>query len=101
MFTSAATATVIVVMDEIHYDFPAGRRSEPITPMNRARNILVLCMLFLACTALAKGGAAEYLRKPDTWFGGDDARRVAANILSWQSELGGWPKNQDTTAAPY
>jgi len=31
------------------------------------------------------------------WYAGDEARRIAANILSFQSELGAWPKNIDTT----
>jgi pectate lyase len=47
------------------------------------------------------GAPARYLHKPDIWFDGDDARRIAANILSYQTDLGGWPKNVDTTAAPY
>lgn len=31
----------------------------------------------------------------------EQAKRVAANILSFQSDLGGWPKNVDTTKNPY
>jgi len=42
-----------------------------------------------------------YLKKPDRWFAGDEARRIATNILSYQSDLGGWPKNLDTTGAPF
>ncbi len=49
----------------------------------------------------AAEGAGQYLRKPDSWFAGDEAKRIAANILSYQSELGGWPKNTDTTSMPY
>lgn len=52
-----------------------------------------------ACPAAAN--PAEYLGKPDSWFAGEEATRVAANILSYQSELGGWPKNVSTTAAAY
>jgi pectate lyase len=54
-----------------------------------------------ACTASAASGPLHYLKKPDAWFAGDEARRVAANILSYQSDLGGWPKNVDTTRAPF
>lgn len=43
----------------------------------------------------------DYLVKPDAWFATDEAKQVGANILSYQSELGGWPKNVDTTAGPY
>ncbi len=43
----------------------------------------------------------DYLDKPDAWFAEDQAKRVAANILSFQSDLGGWPKNKNTTENPY
>ncbi len=43
----------------------------------------------------------DYLKQPADWFATDEARQVAATILSWQSEPGGWPKNEDTTRSPY
>jgi PelA/Pel-15E family pectate lyase len=57
-------------------------------------------MLVCAGTTLAAPGAIDYLKKPAEWWAGDEARTIAANILSWQSDLGGWPKNVDTTQ-PY
>jgi PelA/Pel-15E family pectate lyase len=65
--------------------------------MRRASSLLVLVV---SSTAFA-GAPARYLHKPDAWFASDDGKRIAANILSHQSDLGGWPKNIDTTAAPY
>ncbi|MCX7049161.1 MAG: pectate lyase [Candidatus Sumerlaeota bacterium] len=68
------------------------------------KRISLAFMLFImaaAGDAFAKGGAARYLKKPEAWFAGDEAKRIAANILSWQSNLGGWPKNEDTVAQPY
>jgi PelA/Pel-15E family pectate lyase len=50
---------------------------------------------------LAKNGAEQYLKKPQAWFAGSEAEAIARNILSYQSDLGGWPKNIDTTAAPF
>jgi PelA/Pel-15E family pectate lyase len=50
--------------------------------------------------APAEGGPSPYLRKPAEWFSGAEARRVADAVLSHQSDLGGWPKNTDTTV-PY
>jgi pectate lyase len=38
-----------------------------------------------------------YLTKPDGWYEGDEGRRVTTEVLLWQSPLGGWPKNVDTT----
>lgn len=49
----------------------------------------------------AAADPGEYLEKPDAWFAGGEAKEIAANILSYQSELGGWPKNVSTTAGPY
>jgi PelA/Pel-15E family pectate lyase len=63
-----------------------------------------LTLAFLATFAgfaPAASGPQKYLNKPDDWFAGAEARRVAANILSYQADLGGWPKNIDTTRAPF
>jgi pectate lyase len=62
---------------------------------------LALALALSAGPAAAAGGPQKYLQKPDDWFAGAEARRVAANILSYQADQGGWPKNVDTTAAPY
>jgi len=43
----------------------------------------------------------DYLKKPDEWFGTPEAKNIAGNILSYQTELGGWPKNTDTTSARF
>ena len=64
------------------------------------------CLILLSAAAIfpilpAFADPREYLKKSDGWFLGDEARQVAANILSYQSELGGWPKNQNTTINPY
>ena len=48
-----------------------------------------------------KLGPAQYLGNPDSWFAGAEAGGLATNILSWQSDLGGWPKNVSTTETPY
>ena len=45
-------------------------------------------------------GVANYLDKPAAWYASQEGRRIAANVLSWQSDLGGWPKNVDTANAP-
>ncbi len=56
-------------------------------------------LLVLALTFAAQAGSApvHYLKKKADWFKGDEARQIAANILSWQTDDGGWPKNVDTT----
>jgi PelA/Pel-15E family pectate lyase len=51
--------------------------------------------------AMAAKGVRQYLKKRDDWFRSPEAKHDAANILSYQSELGGWPKNVDTTATAF
>jgi pectate lyase len=63
--------------------------------------LTLLVPLALVGPARPATGPTKYLKKPDDWFAGAEARRIAANILSYQSDLGGWPKNTDTTAAPF
>ncbi|HTQ39004.1 MAG TPA: pectate lyase [Pirellulales bacterium] len=46
-------------------------------------------------------GPVQYLNRSAEWFASDDAKKIAANILTYQADLGGWPKNIDTTAKPY
>lgn len=45
--------------------------------------------------------AGTLLKQPEEWFRSEEGRRTTANILSWQSPAGSWPKNQSTTHAPY
>jgi PelA/Pel-15E family pectate lyase len=44
---------------------------------------------------------ARYADRPDDWFRSDEAKGVTANVLSWQSAQGSWPKNNDTTRQPF
>jgi pectate lyase len=62
---------------------------------------LPLLLVGPASGARAASGPHRYLDRSDNWFRGEEAARIAANILSFQSDFGGWPKNLDTTAAPY
>ena len=65
---------------------------------NFQRSEALLFLLAVCSSASAAHGPRQYLGKPDSWFAGGDAKRIAANILEEQSSLGGWPKNIDTTA---
>jgi PelA/Pel-15E family pectate lyase len=38
--------------------------------------------------------------KPDEWFGGDEARRLAEAAISYQTPAGGWSKNVDYRRGP-
>ncbi len=71
---------------------------------NGWKQAICLVLITLAADhgrADAAEGAHKFLKRPDAWFAGEQARQVADNILSYQSDLGGWPKNVDTTAAKF
>lgn len=65
-----------------------------------SRFVFAIATLLLAAGS-AHGNPKDFLDRSDTWFSGEEAKRIASNILSFQSDLGGWPKNEDTTARPY
>jgi len=65
------------------------------------RGSVVLALLLAAGALAGQRGASGYLDRSDEWFKSPEARKVADNILTWQSDLGDWPKNEDTTAKPY
>ena len=69
--------------------------------IHRAGMILAIATALQSPAFAAGGGAAKWLKKPDAWFSSDEAKHIGANILSYQSDLGGWPKNTDTVDAPY
>jgi PelA/Pel-15E family pectate lyase len=62
-------------------------------------SIAVLCLIQTARAAYTS--ARQLLDKPIEWYRTDEAGKHAAAILSFQSPLGGFPKNIDTGAAPY
>ena len=43
----------------------------------------------------------NFAAKSDEWYRGEEGRRIAANILSFQSSEGSWPKNTNTTDSKY
>lgn len=70
--------------------------------VNRKETAICLLVLWvLVGPAWSAAGTRAYLDKPQSWFEGPEAQRIAANLLSWQSESGGWPKNTDVAAQPY
>lgn len=60
----------------------------------------ILLLLMLA-PASAYTSASKFLNQPPDWYASADARRMADNILTWQSRHGSWPKNTDTAGQPY
>jgi PelA/Pel-15E family pectate lyase len=63
--------------------------------------LLAVAAIGLGERVAAAPRVRDFLSKPETWFAGDEARRVAAAIVSHQSDAGGWPKNTDTVSRPH
>jgi PelA/Pel-15E family pectate lyase len=59
--------------------------------------IVVSILTASAPSVRAAQSVGRYLRQPDAWFAGGEARQIAAHVLANQSPLGGWPKNVNTT----
>ena len=64
-------------------------------------SITVITLLALSSSLHAARRTADLTRQPDSWFTSDEGRKVLDNLLSWQSEQGDWPKNEDTAATKY
>lgn len=65
------------------------------------RIILLLAGLSLTLSSPAAVDWRPYESKAAAWFESAEAIRIANNILSWQSEAGGWPKNVSTIDQPF
>ncbi len=63
--------------------------------------------VFVVVNAAINGASAAdgpwktYFQKSDEWYRSQEGRAVAANVLSYQSDQGSWPKNIDNTVQPY
>ena len=64
-------------------------------------SLLLLVLLALSPSLRADESARRFLNKPDSWFASEEAKKVAAIILSFQTDAGGWPKNTDTISKAY
>lgn len=63
------------------------------------RILNTLLVFFSVATSLHAASRAENLaKKPDEWFRSEAGEMALSAILSWQSEHGDWPKNQDTVS---
>jgi PelA/Pel-15E family pectate lyase len=63
--------------------------------------LLILALLVSGSLLAADDSARRFLKKPDSWFASEEAKKVAAIILSFQTDAGGWPKNTNTISKAY
>lgn len=58
-------------------------------------------LLAIGSTADGRPDWSRLLSAPPDWFRSAEGQRATANILSFQTVHGDWPKNVDTVAAPF
>lgn len=61
--------------------------------------VCVLCLLLLSSSDADV--PSRYAKQSTEWFQGAEGRRIADNVLTWQTPHGSWPKNRDTASEPF
>ncbi|RKU16549.1 pectate lyase [Candidatus Poribacteria bacterium] len=61
--------------------------------------ICVLCLLLLSFSDATV--PSRYAKQSAEWFQSEAGRRIADNVLTWQTPHGSWPKNRDTASEPF
>ena len=59
----------------------------------------VLLLLFLSSSDA--NVPSRYAKQSVEWFQSEEGRRIADNVLTWQTSDGGWPKTRDTASEPF
>ena len=65
----------------------------------RLATVYVLLLLLLSSSDATV--PSEYARQSVEWFQSEEGRRIADNVLTWQTPHGDWPKNRDTASEPF
>ena len=61
--------------------------------------VCVLCLLLLSFADATV--PSRYAKQSTEWFQSEEGRRIADNVLTWQTPHGSWPKNRDTASEPF
>jgi hypothetical protein len=67
----------------------------------RIAMVVRLSLVLVVLSLHAAASTGSYLKRPAAWFASPEGRTTTACILSWQSDQGSWPKNQDTTQTTF
>lgn len=66
----------------------------------RLTTIYVLLLLLLPSSSHATV-PSQYAKQSVEWLQSEEGRRIADNVLTWQTPHGSWPKNRDTASEPF
>ncbi len=65
----------------------------------RFMTVYILLLFFLS--SADANVPSRYAKQSLEWFQSEEGRRIADNVLTWQTPLGGWPKIRDTGSEPF
>jgi len=62
----------------------------------------IICVSLLPALSASNATVpSRYVKQSAEWLRSEEGRRIADNVVSWQSPHGSWPKNGDTASRPY
>ncbi len=67
----------------------------------KLRLTIVYVLLLLLLSSSDATVPSQYARQSVEWFQSEEGRRIADNVLTWQTPHGGWPKSRDTASEPF
>ncbi len=69
--------------------------------MRKALLILIWVSFFIVLSFSDATVPSRYAKQSTEWFQSEEGRRIADNVLTWQTPDGSWPKNKDTASKPF
>ncbi|MEX2142390.1 MAG: pectate lyase [Pirellulales bacterium] len=64
--------------------------------------VAAICLSFILSVSSADATVpSRYGNQSVEWFRSEVGRRIADNVVTWQSPRGSWPKNGDTASRPF
>ena len=67
----------------------------------KLRLTTIYALLLLLLSSSDATVPSKYAKQSLEWFQSEEGRRIADNVLTWQTPHGGWPKNRDTASEPF
>ncbi len=67
----------------------------------KLRLTIIYVLLLLPLSFSDATVPSQYAKQSVEWFQSEEGRRIADNVLTWQTPHGGWPKNRDTASEPF
>jgi len=67
----------------------------------KLRFTIIYILLLLLLSSSDANVPSRYAKQSVEWFQSEEGRRIADNVLTWQTPLGGWSKIRDTASEPF